>query len=142
MQHSRLVVQDPRVNGGAGMGKLRILVAEDEEGIRESLGLVLGDYDVTFAADGQEALDHLAQTRFDLVLLDIKMPKVDGLEIMRYLKRQPNAPAVLILTAYQSVEMAKEAVKLGAVDYLPKPFDRDHILEAIRDILSRPSPAA
>ena len=142
MQHSRLVVQDPRVNGGAGMGKLRILVAEDEEGIRESLGLVLGDYDVTVAVDGQEAWDWLSRARFDLVLLDIKMPKVDGVEIMRRLRQRQIAVPVLVLTAYQSVEMAREAVKLGAVDYLPKPFNRDHVLEAVRGILSRPSPAA
>ncbi|MBI3319331.1 MAG: response regulator [Candidatus Omnitrophica bacterium] len=125
------------------MAKSQILVAEDEEGIRESLNLILSrDYAVTFAANGQEALDHLAQARFDLILLDIKMPKVDGLEIMRYLQRQPTAPAVLILTAYQSVEMAKEAVKLGAVDYISKPFDRAHVLDTVRDLLTRPSPAA
>ena len=124
------------------MGKLRILVAEDEEGIRESLGLVLGDYDVTVAVDGQEAWDWLSRARFDLVLLDIKMPKVDGVEIMRRLRQRQITVPVLVLTAYQSVEMAREAVKLGAVDYLPKPFNRDHVLEAVRGILSRPSPAA
>ena len=114
----------------------RILVADDEEGIRESLQLILGeDYELVFTADGQETLAKLTQERFDLVLLDIKMPKLDGLEVMKRLKEQPVSVPVLILTAYQSVELAKEAVKLGALDYLPKPFEREQILDAVRGVL-------
>lgn len=120
------------------MGKLRILVADDEEGIRESLSLILGeDYELDFANDGQETLAKLSQERFDLVLLDIKMPKLDGLEIMKRLNEQRIAVPVLVLTAYQSVELAKEAVKLGALDYLPKPFEREQIVEAVRGVLSQ-----
>ena len=118
------------------MSKLRILIADDEEGIRESLRLILTqDYDVTCVVDGQEALTRLSRERFDAILLDIKMPKVDGLEIMRRIRAQRLSAPVLVLTAYQSVELAKEAVKLGAVDYLPKPFNREHVLEAIRGVL-------
>ncbi len=114
----------------------RILVADDEEGIRESLGLILGkDYDVAFAVDGQETLAKLTAERFDLVLLDIKMPKLDGLDVMKQLKAQGITAPILMLTAYQSIEMAKEAVKLGALDYLPKPFERDHIREAVKGAL-------
>jgi len=117
------------------MSKLRVLVADDEEGIRESLGLILqDDYEVSFAHDGEEALARFSQGGFDLMLLDIKMPKLDGLEIMRHLKQQRFEVPVLILTAYQSVEVAKEAVRLGAVDYIPKPFDRQQILTAIREV--------
>jgi len=118
------------------MSKLRILVADDEEGIRESLSLILGEeYELAFAEDGQETIAKLTQERFDLVLLDIKMPKLDGLEVMKRLKEQQVFVPVLVLTAYQSVELAKEAVKLGALDYLPKPFDREQILQAIRGVL-------
>lgn len=117
---------------------LRILVADDEEGIRESLSLILGeDYDLVFAVDGQETLAKLTAERFDLVLLDIKMPKLDGLDVMKRLKEQGITAPVLVLTAYQSIELAKEAVKLGALDYVPKPFEREHILEAIRGVLAR-----
>ena len=120
------------------MAKLRILVVDDEEGIRESLSLILGqDYDLEFATDGQETLNKLTADRFDLVLLDIKMPKCDGLEVMKRLEEKQIAVPILMLTAYQSVELAKEAVKLGARDYLPKPFEREQILDAVRGILKR-----
>jgi len=112
---------------------LRILIADDEEGIRESLNLILSEnYDLIFAVDGQETLNRLTTEKFDLVLMDIKMPKMDGLEVMKRLKEQQISVPVLVLTAYQSLELAKEAVKLGALDYLPKPFERDHILDTVR----------
>ena len=117
--------------------KPRILVVDDEEGIRESLRLILEDhYEVEFAEDGQAAYARLAREQFDLALLDIKMPKLDGLQVMKRLKEMKTAiPPILILTAYQCVEVAKEAVKLGATDYLPKPFERDELLKAVRDAL-------
>ena len=119
------------------MGRARILIADDEEGIRESLSLILGDdYDVEFAKDGEETLAKLSHGAFELALLDIKMPKLDGLEVLRRLQGTRTIP-VLILTAYQSVELAKEAVKLGALDYLPKPFERNQILNAVRGVLMK-----
>jgi CheY-like chemotaxis protein len=119
------------------MERRRILVADDEEGIRESINLILGeDYELIFARDGAETLERLRGETFDLALLDIKMPKLDGLEVLRRLKT-PHATPILVLTAYQSVELAKEAVKLGAVDYLPKPFEREQILNAVNEVLGR-----
>ena len=119
------------------MAQPRILIADDEEGIRESLSLILGDaYELTFAKDGQETFTKLTEDSFDLVLLDIKMPKLDGLEVLRRLKADGITPPVLMLTAYQSVELAREAVKLGALDYLPNPFEREQILKAVRDALA------
>lgn len=119
------------------MRKPRILIADDEEGIRESLRLILEDhYEVEFAEDGQAAFARLARETFDLALLDIKMPKLDGLQVMKRLREMKAAlPPILILTAYQCVEVAKEAVKLGATGYLAKPFEREDILKAIRDTL-------
>jgi CheY-like chemotaxis protein len=120
------------------MAHPRILIADDEEGIRESLSLILGDgYELIFAKDGQETLDKLTNDSFDLVLLDIKMPKLDGLEVLRQLKAKGLTPPVFMLTAYQSVELAKEAVKLGASDYLPKPFEREQILRVVRSALDK-----
>ncbi len=123
------------------MAQPRILIADDEEGIRESLRLILDrEYEVDVAADGQETLDKLAAERFDLLLLDMKMPKVDGLVVMQHVRKERITVPVLVLTAYQSVEFAKEAVRLGARDYLPKPFERQQVLDAVRDALA-PSPA-
>ncbi len=121
------------------MARTRILIADDEEGIRESLNLILGEeYDLLFAQDGEETLAKLQQEPCDLVLLDIKMPKLDGLEVLRRLKAKPanHLPPILVLTAYQSVELAREAVKLGARDYLPKPFEREQILNAVHGVLA------
>ncbi len=119
------------------MGKPRILIADDEEGIRESLQLILGDeYDLTFAKDGEEAITKLGGEPFELLLLDIKMPKLDGLQVLKRLKGNGGGTPVLVLTAYQSVELAKEAIKLGARDYLPKPFEREQIMNAVRGVLA------
>lgn len=126
------------------MARARILVADDEEGVRESLSLILSedDYTFAFAASGEEALQRLTREPFDLALLDIKMPKLDGLEVLRSLRERRLIVPVLILTAYQSVELAKEAVKLGAVNYLPKPFGRDQVLAAVRDALALDQPGS
>lgn len=120
------------------MAKARILIADDEEGIRESLNLILGEeYDLVFAVDGEETLSKLQREPFALALLDIKMPKLDGLEVLRRLKTDGHKTPILMLTAYQSVELAREAIKLGARDYLPKPFEREQILTAVRGILTQ-----
>ncbi len=120
------------------MPRPRILIADDEEGVRESLNLILGDhYDLTMVTDGAAALAKATQESFDVVCLDIKMPKMDGLEVLRQLKPRGVRSSVLMLTAYQSVELAQEAVRLGAVDYLPKPFDRQQILDTVQVALQR-----
>ena len=116
--------------------KLRILIADDEEGIRESLGLILiNEYDVAFAKDGEEAVAKMSREPFALVLLDIKMPKLDGLDIVKRFQGNGRHAPIVMLTAYQSVELAKEAIKLGAVDYLPKPFEREQVLRAVHSVL-------
>src|SRR3989338_429077 len=117
--------------------KPQVLVADDEEGVRESLNLILGDhYDVTLATDGQEALTFLQARPFAVAFMDIKMPKLDGIDVLKQIKGRGVTTPILMLTAYQSVELAKEAVKLGAFDYLPKPFDRDCILAAARSAMA------
>ena len=114
------------------MAQPRILIADDEEGIRESLSLILGDaYELTFAKDGQETFTKLTEDSFDLVLLDIKMPKLDGLEVLRRLKADGITPPVLMLTAYQSVELAQRATQSGALDYVTKPFERHVLAKAV-----------
>jgi two-component system response regulator FlrC len=103
----------------------RILVADDEAGIRSFLAetLELGGHEVAQAADGEEALDLLARRGFDLLVTDLRMPRRDGLEVLRdALARQPDLE-VIVLTAHGSVSSAVEAMRLGAFDYLQKPVD-------------------
>ena len=114
----------------------RILIADDEEGVRESLNLILSDVaDITMATNGEEALQQLTTERFNLAFLDIKMPRLDGLDVLKRLQGRAGGTPIIMLTAYQSVELAKEAIKLGARDYLPKPFDRDQILSTVQGLL-------
>jgi DNA-binding NtrC family response regulator len=106
----------------------RVLVVDDELGVRESLRLVLRDkYDVVAAADGEEALRRLASDPFDAILLDIVMPGIDGLTVLERVKGQrPDIP-VVIVTATRTVKTAVTAIKLGAYDYIEKPFDLDEL---------------
>ncbi len=116
--------------------KPTILICDDEEGIRESFKLILEDqYDLKFATNGPEALEMLKTLSPALMMLDIKMPKIHGLEVLKQIKKlKPNLP-VIIVTGYQSVEMAQEALKLGAADYIPKPFDSKSLQKSISSIV-------
>ena len=116
--------------------KHTILICDDEEGIRESFKLILdGKYDLKFAVTGIEAVDMLKTLSPDVMLLDIKMPKMHGMEILKQVKRLRPLLPVIIVTGYQSVEMAQEALKLGAADYIPKPFESKQILKAVEQSL-------
>ena len=115
--------------------KKPIMVCDDEEGVREALKLILEkDYDVIFAESGSAAIEKMRASPVDLVILDIKMPHKDGLETMRALKRINPAAKVIIATGYRSVDTAQEAMKLGAVDYITKPFDRRQIMATVQKI--------
>lgn len=121
----------------AGTAKRTMVIAEDEEGVRESLTLIFGKvFQVFCAKHGEEALSVVKRAKPDIVILDIKMPKLDGLEVLRRLKARRFSKPIIMLTAYQSVEIAKEAIKLGARDYVPKPFTRDQIERAVTDALT------
>ena len=116
--------------------KRRILIVDDEEGIRESFKLILGEsYQLSFAANALEATTELQRERPDLVILDIKMPKVNGLEFLKQIKAKDSSLPVIIVTGYQSVETAQEAAKNGASDYIPKPFESQQIIKAVADQL-------
>jgi len=111
----------------------KILICDDEEGIRESLKLILEkDYDLEFAQNGDEAIKSVQSSPADLIILDIKMPKKDGLETLKELKRINPSSKVIIATGYKSVDIAQEAMNLGASDYVVKPFDRDKIRKVVQ----------
>ncbi|MBL7156721.1 MAG: response regulator [Candidatus Omnitrophica bacterium] len=114
----------------------KILICDDEEGVRESLKLILeDDYDLAFASTGIEVIDNLKKEPIDLIMLDIKMPKMNGLETLRELKNVSPKTKVVIVSGYRSVEAANEAIKSGASDYMVKPFDTDQILKTLNKIL-------
>jgi DNA-binding NtrC family response regulator len=106
----------------------RVLVVDDEPGVRESLRMVLKDtYEAMAVASGTEALDTLARSSADVVLLDVVMPGLDGMQVLEDLRtRYPNLPVVM-LTATKTVKTAVGAMKLGAFDYVTKPFDVDEL---------------
>jgi DNA-binding NtrC family response regulator len=106
----------------------RVLVVDDEPGVRESIRILLGsDYDVEAVASGEEALDAVSRDRPHLVLLDIIMPGMDGMEVLERLKMTDPSLPVVMLTATKTVKTAVAAMKLGAFDYLQKPFDVDEL---------------
>jgi DNA-binding NtrC family response regulator len=111
----------------------KILVCDDEEGIRESLKLILEkDYDVVFAESGDDAIQKMKTSPTDMVILDIKMPRKDGLETLKEIKKVSPMANVIIATGYKSVDTAQEAMRLGASDYIVKPFDRETISKVVK----------
>lgn len=109
---------------------IRVLVVDDEEPIRRLLKKELGrkGFHVDVAPDGKSALDILKDTSYDVVLLDIIMPGMDGIATMKTMKSDPSPPAVIVLTARATVETAVDAMKNGAFDYLTKPYKLDELV--------------
>ncbi len=117
----------------------RILVVDDEEGMREFLGILLQKegYRVQTAQSGQEALVRLGKERFDLVITDLKMPKMSGIELLNRIKEKDPDVGVVLITAYASTETAVDAMKGGAFDYIAKPFDVEEMKEVVRGALKK-----
>ena len=116
------------------MSKGNLLVTDDREGIRQLLKEVLEvfGYLVFTAATGQEALDTLKSEEIDLVFLDMKMAGMDGLETLKAIKKNKQAPRVIMMTAYQDAGTFKEAIKWGANGFIAKPFDLHALHEVIK----------
>lgn len=113
---------------------MRILLAEDERSLARAVGVLLEKnmYSVDTVYDGQEALDYLAGGNYDAVILDIMMPKVDGLTVLRRIREAGNTVPVLLLTAMSEVDDKVTGLDAGANDYLTKPFATKELLARIR----------
>ena len=121
------------------MASASVLLADDEEAVRDSLerALQLERLNVILARDGQEALDLLAVVSPDLMILDVSMPRVDGLEVCRRLRDTGDRTPVLMLTARDAVEHRVEGLDAGADDYLVKPFALAELKARVRALLRR-----
>ena len=115
--------------------KAKVLIVDDQEVVRLSYLRSLGSEHcrVDVAASGEEALQTMQQRKFDLVLLDLRMPGMDGMDVLRTIKQMWPDTEVVMITGYPTVETAKEAVRLGAHGYLAKPLGPDDIVNAAND---------
>jgi CheY-like chemotaxis protein len=124
-----------RKRKGTPLREKPILIVDDEKNIRLTLAQALETLGVETdsAEDGNEALAKLKEKDFGLILLDFRMPEVDGMEVLRQVRESKRDIRTIIITAYGTIELAVEAMKLGAVDFIPKPF----VPEEIRDMVAR-----
>jgi two-component system response regulator MprA len=118
---------------------VRILVVDDDRAVRESLrrSLAFNGYTVDLAQDGQEALEMITSERPDALVLDVMMPRMDGLQVCRHLRSTGDDLPILVLTARDSVSERVAGLDAGADDYLPKPFALEELLARMRALLRR-----
>jgi DNA-binding NtrC family response regulator len=130
----------PVTAGSPGAVRPVILVVDDDDGLRESFHVILdSDYEVVDVAEGLGALDVMRACQVDLVLLDIRLPEIDGIEVLERIKSIDEQVPVIMVTAVKTVRTAVAAMKLGAVDYITKPFDEDELLAMIHRALDKRS---
>ncbi|MBU4426765.1 MAG: sigma-54 dependent transcriptional regulator [Desulfobacterales bacterium] len=123
------------------MTKERLLIVDDEvdmlEGLRRMLSYELEDVEITTASEARQALSWVRQQPIDLALLDVRMPEIDGLELLEVLKKEDPWLTIIMMTAYISIEVAVEAMKRGAYDFVTKPFDKDTLIRVLGKGLER-----
>lgn len=121
--------------------KNKILIVDDEKNIRTTLTYFLSEeeYEIDTADDGEQAISILIgeEKRYDLVLLDIKMPYISGMDVLRRLRASKNNTNIIMMTAYGTVKEAVEAMKLNVIDFISKPFSLEEIKKIIIAVLSR-----
>ncbi len=121
------------------MEKIKLLIVDDEVNFLQSIAkrLEIRDFDVVKATNGAEAISAANSHKFDIALLDLKMPGMDGRQVLEILKKEHRYIEVIVLTGHGSLESAVECTKLGAFGYLPKPYEFDKLLEILKDAFSR-----
>jgi DNA-binding NtrC family response regulator len=118
---------------------MKILIVDDSKNIRITIQHLLENenHEFDIAMNGEEALDKILTNEFDLVFLDIRMPTMDGMEVLREIRKKGNKTPVVILSAYGTVDNAVEAMKLGVVDFMTKPFTPTEIRELLQSFEKR-----
>ncbi|MDY6855616.1 MAG: sigma-54 dependent transcriptional regulator [Thermodesulfobacteriota bacterium] len=121
------------------MAQKRVLVIDDEENMRHMLSSLLGKekFDVTTAQSGKDGLKKLEKTGFDIILCDIRMPEMDGLTFLKEVQNKDIESTIVMMSAYGTVDVAIEAMKLGAYDYISKPFKPDEVILTLRKAQER-----
>jgi len=115
-----------------------ILIVDDELGVRESLRMVLKySYQIQMAKDGEEALKYIRENSVHLILLDLKMPGLSGLETLREIRKTDKDIDVVIVTAYGSLDNAQEALAFGVKDFITKPFDASETLHVVNRTIQK-----
>ncbi|ACB83851.1 response regulator [Natranaerobius thermophilus] len=119
----------------------KLLIVDDEKNIRMTLKNCLSyeGYELEIALNGEEALEKLRTQDYDLVLLDLKLPGLNGLQVLEKVRDEGRDVKVIMMTAYGTVERAVNAMKLGAIDFINKPFSPNQIRALVNDVLSRPN---
>jgi len=123
-------------------GEGRILIVDDEESIRKVLRLTLnkGGYDVVEADDGEKGIEAIGADdnplMVDMIICDIRMPKINGQEAIAYFRQQYPSVPVLVLTGYPDLQLATSLLKLGVVDYLVKPVEKDALMGAVEKAMA------
>lgn len=128
----------------ASEDKTPVLIVDDEKNIRLTLSQALETLplEIDAAVNGEEALEKLKDKPARLILLDLKMPGMDGMEVLRQIRKSKSPPKVIVITAHGTIESAVEAMKLGAVDFIQKPFAPKEIRELVTKVLDREALAA
>ena len=114
---------------------IKLMLVDDEEDFLNSLAKRLGkrDFDITTATEGKSAIKLAKKGKFDVAILDMKMPGMDGMELLQILKKKHKFLEIIILTGYGGIDSAVEATKLGAYSYLEKPYDFEKLLEVLKN---------
>ncbi len=117
----------------------RILVVDDERIVCESCQRILEEegYEVEIALGGQEAFEKMKENPFDIVITDLKMPTIDGMDVLRHFRKEYSEAIIIMITGFSTVETAVEAMKLGAFDYIPKPFTPDEVSIVVKKALEK-----
>jgi YesN/AraC family two-component response regulator len=118
------------------MPKKHILICDDEFAIRESIKEYLdSSYELSIATNGQEAINAVMEKEFDLLIIDIKMPVMDGLEAIRQIKNAKPGQKIIVLTGYETISIAEESAKRGVNAYLAKPIGKEKLLKVVAETI-------
>ena len=117
--------------------KISVLVVDDEEIIRNFLSEVLGEkYDVSLASDGDEAIEQIKKRRFDLIITDLKMPRVPGEEVVRFAQQRDPTSKVIVISGFSSLYTVSQSINNGACAFIAKPFSIKELIQTVADAVN------